>query len=120
MGTINFSLVARNIGMSWTKDLKPLLGVDESFTEDFREVLEEMKHEVMDSAFKVARDGRPRNAFTTDLAFINAFIKWVDSGALAGIASVADIVEEEKEPEMSEEERQIHLERLGLGEKKDA
>lgn len=107
--SINFPLVAKELGLNWFKELKPLLKSDKEFLSGLEETIEEIRYHLLSLVFKAANDGKQGVGKDPDVHTINAAIKHIDSGALLGIAS-----DDAGGSGLTEEQLKKHLERLNM------
>lgn len=106
--SINFPLVASDLGLSWERVRKEI-EKDGWFKEELSLVLEEIKHDICDAILKAAIHGKS-GAGRGDLTSAKWVIQMINSGALLGGQ------DDEGGPSgLSESD----LEALGLGDKDD-
>lgn len=114
--TVNLPKVAAMVGLSWFKDLKPMLDTNPEFKTNLEELLEEMKYNALELIQGTGRDGK-KVGRNPEITYLKAIIASIDSGELLGRASEGKAVAEPDE--VAEAAR---LKRLGIvkdEEKKD-
>lgn len=108
--TLNFPNVALSLGLNWFADVKPALKEEKWFYQKMCEVLEAIKYDLYDKALTPARTGKSADG-SPEISYINAIVKYIDSGQLLGITGLE--VGDEK-PQRNPEQEAEHRRRLGL------
>lgn len=109
MKTLNFPSVAIGLNLNWHKDLKPLIGKDERFTNGMREVGEEIKYELMNTLLEIATKGKLPGR-SPEIGAIRTMISIIDDGFLGKVKDK----EEEEEGGLTPAEEAAHLARMGI------
>lgn len=105
---INLPHIARMLGYDYAKQVEPKLKEDADFRSELNSVFQELKFELYENLLKGATQGKPRNRPSPEITYINAIIKYIDSGAITGV------VKDEPGPEADVGKIDEHRKRLGL------
>lgn len=109
--SINFPLIASELGTDWFTEIKPFIEKDAEALRLIQQTIEELKYDLLQNIFKSALNGKMRSGFNLDTTATTAAIKLIDSGALLGAQKT---VESEVDEGPSDEEINRHLERLNI------
>lgn len=110
-GSIDFPSIARKMQLKWHKDLLPIVDTDADFRGQLEDVLSEIKYDLLNRLLSTARNGKQPGS-NSDISYVNAMIKHIDSGAVLGGAREED--GGRRAP--TEEEVKAHLKRLNIKE----
>lgn len=83
--SIDFPALALSQGVNWFDDLRPLLKVEPAFKAAMQEALLEIKYSLLQGILEVAQEGKPRNGVFSEITYVNAIIKLIDSGVVLGM-----------------------------------
>lgn len=111
MGNINLPAIARGMGLSWFKDIQPVIESNPEFGEMLKNTLNEMRFELLQRLCEAALNGKLRSGPPVDAGAIKEMVKLIDSGAILG--SVGEGGLGKREPNASDINE--HLKRLNLG-----